>query len=176
MQTPLKTVFDFLNENNGKMSTGEVCKYLYSKNDEYRKLIKSVGGIRKLINRTSSIEFVMPDCGGNNYLQLVGNGTGPAFDSDKLGTRYGVGKIIEKSNDEDAYTIEIWDRKSVRTSWKNSLRPVMDNGQPRLELVPPQRILVKIDVDKGKIAEESIEKIDELHLLIMCVTLQLTLI
>ena len=52
----------------------------------------------------------------------------------------------------------------------------MDDGQPRLELVPPQRILVKIDVDKGKIAEESIEKIDELHLLIMCVTLRLTLI
>ena len=69
MQTLLKTVFDFLNENNGKMSTGEVCKYLYSKNAEYQKLIKSVGGIRKLISRTSSIEFVMPDCGGNNYLQ-----------------------------------------------------------------------------------------------------------
>ena len=69
MQTLLKTVFDFLNENNGKMSTGEVCKYLYSKNDEYQKLIKSVGGIRKLISRTSSIKFVMPDCGGNNYLQ-----------------------------------------------------------------------------------------------------------
>ena len=41
MQTLLKTVFDFLNENNGKISTGEVCKYLYSKNAEYRKLIKS---------------------------------------------------------------------------------------------------------------------------------------
>ena len=108
MQTLLKTVFDFLNENNEKMSTGEVCKYLYSKNAEYRKLIKSVGGIRKLISRMSSIEFVVPDCGGNNYLQLVGNGTGPAFYSDKLGTRYGTGKIIEKSNDEDAYTIEIW--------------------------------------------------------------------
>ena len=116
----------------------------------------------------------MPDCGGNNYLQLVGNG--PAFDSDKLGTRYGIGKIIEKCNDEDAYTIEIWDRKSVRTSWKKPLRPAMDDRQPHLELVPPQRILVKIDVDKGKIAEESIEKIDELHLLIMCMTLQLTLI
>ena len=34
MQKLLKTVFDFLNENNGKMSTGEVCKYLYSKNAE----------------------------------------------------------------------------------------------------------------------------------------------
>ena len=65
------------------MSTGEVCKYLYSNNAEYRKLIKSVGGIRKLISRTSSVEFVMPDCGGNNYLQLVGKGTGLAFDSDK---------------------------------------------------------------------------------------------
>ena len=59
----------------------------------------------------------MPDCGGNNYLQLVGNGTGPAFDSDILGTRYGIGKIIEKS-DEDAYTIEIWGRNSVRTLGK----------------------------------------------------------
>ena len=67
-------------------------------------------------------------------------------------------------------------RKSVRTSWKKPLRPVMDDGQPRLELVPPQRILVKMDADKGKIAEESIEKIDELDLLIMCVTLWLTLI
>ena len=94
------------------MSTEEVCKYLCNKNAEYRKLIKSVGGIRKLISRTSSIEFVLPDCGSNNYLQLFGNGTGLAFDSDKLGTRYGIGKIIEKSNDEDAYTIEIWDRKS----------------------------------------------------------------
>ena len=60
--------------------------------------------------------------------------------------------------------------------WEKPLRPVVDDGQPRLELVPPQRDLVKIDVDKGEIAEESIGKIDELHLLIMCVTLQLMLI
>ena len=73
MQTLLKTVFDYLKKNNGKMSSGEVCKHLYSTNPDYRKLVKSVGGIRKLVCHTSSIEFVMPDCGGNNYLQIVGN-------------------------------------------------------------------------------------------------------
>ncbi len=121
MQTLLKIVFDYLKKNSGKMSSREVCKHLYSTNPEYQKLVKSVRGISKLVCHTSSIEFVMPDCGGNNYLQIVGNQSEPLFDNDKLGTRYGIGRVIEKSNNEDAYTLEIWDRKSAKTSWRKPL-------------------------------------------------------
>ena len=52
----------------------------------------------------------------------------------------------------------------------------MDDGQPRLELVPPQRILVKIDVDKGKIADENIEDRRTSSFDYVRMTLQLTLI
>ena len=71
MQTLLKTLFEYLKTNQGEKPTGEACKHLYSICPEYRKLIKNLGGIRKLMYHTPSIEFIMPNSGGNNYLQIA---------------------------------------------------------------------------------------------------------
>jgi hypothetical protein len=55
-----------------KSSTGEACKYLYTKNPEFKKILQSIGGIRQLLIHTPSIQFEMPDAsGGKNSLKLL---------------------------------------------------------------------------------------------------------
>ena len=51
-----------------KSSTGEACKYLYTKNPEFKKILQSIGGFRQLLIHTPSIQFEMPDATGGKKL------------------------------------------------------------------------------------------------------------
>lgn len=58
----------------------------------------------------------MPDAtGGNNYLKLLDATLSVKYHLDRLGGRYGIGKVINYYEDEDVYELELWDRKSKKT-------------------------------------------------------------
>ena len=82
--------------------TTEACKRLYSCNPTYKKLLKSIGGIRKLLYHTASIDIVLKQAtGGNNFIRVVGVSPVPLFNLDLLGGKYAIGEISFVSNDND---------------------------------------------------------------------------
>ena len=91
-----------------KSSTGEACKYLYRKNPEFKKILQSIGGIRQLLIHTPSIQFELPDAtGGKNSLKLLDASQPVKYHFDRLGGRYGIGRIVSYYEDEDVYDIQL---------------------------------------------------------------------
>ena len=71
---------------NQQAATSEACKYLYSCNQDYEKLLKSLGEIRKVLYYTASIELVVEQAtGGKNFVRTVGTDRTPLFNLDRLG-------------------------------------------------------------------------------------------
>ena len=69
--------------------TSEACKHLYSCNPTYKTLLKSMGGIRKILYHTASIEIVLEQAtGSNNFTRVVGVSPVPLFNLDRLGGKY----------------------------------------------------------------------------------------
>ena len=65
-----------------------------------------------MLIHTPSIQFEMPDAtGGNNCLKLLDATNSVKYHLDRLGGRYGIGKVINYYEDEDVYELELWDRK-----------------------------------------------------------------
>jgi hypothetical protein len=96
-----------------KTSTVEACKYLYTKNPEFKKILESISGIRQLLIHTPSIQFEMPDAtGGKNSLKLLHASQSVKYHLDRLGGRYGRGRIVSYYENEDVYDIQLWDRKA----------------------------------------------------------------
>ena len=151
-----------------KSSTGEACKYLYTKNHEFKKILQSIGGIRQLRIHTPSIQFEMPDAtGGKNSLKLLDASQPVKYHLDCLGGRYGIGRIF--SYYEDVYDIQLWDRKSKKTKWNKALRPVKVEDEPATELVQSNRVLCPIELDdKYKIGQNAQKQLEELQLLCVC--------
>jgi hypothetical protein len=54
---------------------------------------------------------------------------------DRLGGRYGIGRIVSYYEDEDVYDIQLWDRKSKKTKWNKALRPDKVEDEPATKLV-----------------------------------------
>ena len=159
IKTMIKELCDWLKlQDNNKSLTGEACKHLYAKNPEYKKILQSVGGIRRqLLIHTPSVQFEMPDAtGGNNYLKLSDAAHSVKYHLDRLGGRYGIGEVINYY--EDVYELELWDKESKKTKWNKPLKPVKIDNEVATELVQPTRVLCRIElVDKyklGKMAEK----------------------
>ena len=83
----------------------------------------------------------MPDAtGGNNYLKLLDATHSVKYHLDRLGGRYGIGKVINYYEDEDVYELELWDRKSKKTKWNKPLKPGKIDNEVATELVQPTRV------------------------------------
>ena len=123
--------------------TSEAWKFLYSHDSDYRKILKSICGIRKLLYYTASIELVVEHAaGGNNFVRVVSDSNTPLFDLDRLGGQYAIGQISFLPNDDDAYEILLYDRKSKKSSSDKPLKPVTVDGQKQVRLIPPNLINV----------------------------------
>ena len=129
-------------QNEHKSSTGEACKYLYAKRPECKKVLQSIGGIRQLLIHTPSVQFETPDAtGSKNFLKLIDANQPVKYHLDRLGGRYGIGRVVNYYEDEDVYEIELWDRKSKKTKWNKPLRPVKIDDELATELVQTKRVL-----------------------------------
>ena len=149
-------------------STSEACKHLYNQNANYKKLLKSIGGIRKLLYYTASIAFVIEQAtGGNNFLCIVGNCNAPMFNLDRLGGRYTIGQVSFIPSDDDAYEVLLYDRKPKKSSWDKPLKPVVTEGQKQIHVVPSDLIKCKIYLHNNKISREGIATLKSLQLLIV---------
>jgi hypothetical protein len=167
----IEELFDWLKvQNNHKSSTGEACKHLYAKNPQYKKILQSIGGIRQLLIHTPSILFEMPNAtGGNNALKLLDASQPLKYHLDRLGGRYGIGRVTHYYEDEDVYELELWDRKSKKTKWNKPLRPVKLEEEFATELVQSKRILCSIELDdKFKIGKTAEKQLEDLQLLLVC--------
>ena len=171
----IRILFDWLYSLPGKQaSTSEACKQLYNQNADYKKILKSIGGIRKLLYYTASIEFVIEQAtGGNNFLRIVGNGNAPLFNLDRLGGKYAVGQVSFIPSDDDAYEILLYDRKSKKSSWDKPLQPVIIEGQKQIRIVPPDLIKCKISLQNNKISREGIATLESLQLLLVYFSIEI---
>ena len=153
---------------NQQAATSEACKYLYSRNQDYKKLFKSLGGIRKILYHTASIELVVGQAtGGKNFVRTVATDRTPLFNLDLLGGKYAIGQISFIRNDDNAYEILIYDRKSKNSSWDKPLKPVILEGQKQVRIVSPNFIKCTILLANNKLTFESIETLDRLQLLLV---------
>ena len=82
--------------------------------------------------------------GGKNFLKLIDANQPVKYHLDRLGGRYGIGRVVNYYEDKDVYEIEIWDRISKKTKWKKLLRPVKIDDEHATELVQPERVLCQI--------------------------------
>ena len=158
VRTMIRLLFDWLYTFTGKQaSTSEACKHLYNQNADYKKILKTIGGICKLLYYTASIEFVIEQAtGGNNFLHIVGNGNAPLFNLDCLGGKYAIGQVSFIPSDDDAYEVLLYDRKSKESSWDKPLKPVVNEGQKQICIVPPDLIKCKISLQNNKISHDGI--------------------
>ena len=104
--------------------------FMQIKNPEYKKILQSIGGIRELLIHTPSVQFEMPDAtGGSNYLKLLdANDDDVKYHLDRLGGRYGIGKVINNYEDEEVYELNYGTENQRRQSETNPLKPVkIDN-------------------------------------------------
>ena len=131
VRTMITILYNWLLASPSKQApTSEACKHLYSCNLTYKKLLKSIGGIRKLLYHTASIEFVLEQAtGSNNFIRVVGVSPVPLFNFDRLGGKYAIGEISFVPNANDAYEILPHDRKSKKSSWDKPLFPIIIDGQ-----------------------------------------------
>ena len=171
IKTMIEELYDWLkSRENNKSLTGEAGKHLYSRNPEYTKILQSIGGIRLLLIHTPSVQFKMPNAtGGSNYLKLLDAYHPVKYHLDRLGGRYGIGKVINYYEDEDVYELELWDRKSKRIKWNKPLKPVKIDNEVAAELVQPTRVLCRIELDdKYKLGNTAEKRLEVLQLLCLC--------
>ena len=175
VRTMIRLLFDWLYTLTGKQaSTSEACKHLYNQNADYKKILISIGGIRKLLYYTASIEFVIEQAtGGNNFLRIVGNGNAPLFNSDRSGGKYAIGQVSFTPSDDDAYEVLLYDRKSKKSSWDKPLKPVVIEGQKQIRVVPPDLIKCKISLHNNKISREGIATLENFQLLLVYFSIQI---
>ena len=169
IRTMIQKLFDWLYSLPSKQaSTSEACKQLHNQNADYKKILKSIGGIRKLLYYTASIEFVIKQAiGGNNFLRIVGNRNAPLFNLDRLGGKYAVGQVSFIPSDDDAYEVLLYDRKSKKSSWDKPLQSVVIEGQKHIRIIPPDLIKCKISLQNNKISREGIATLESLQLLLV---------
>ena len=152
--------------------TSEACKFLCSHNSDYRKILKSIGGIRKLLYHTTSIELVVEHtAGGNNFVHLVSDNNTPLYNLNHLGGKYAIGQISFVPN--DAYEILLYDRKSKKSSWDKPLKPVTVDGQKQVCLIPPNLIKCAIPLDNDKISCKGMQTLENLQLLLVHISFKL---
>ena len=133
-----------------------------------KKLLKSLGGIRKVLHYTDSIELVVEQAtGGRNFVRTVGTERTPLFNLDHLGGKYAIRQMSFIPNDDDLYEIVTYNRKSKNSSWDKPLKPVMLEGQKQVRIVSPNFIKCKILLANTKLTRESIETLDRLQLLLV---------
>ena len=92
VRTVIITLFNWIYSLPGKQaSTSEAYEHLCNQNADYKKILKSIVGICKLL----SVEFVIKQAtAGNNFLRIVGNGNAPLFNLAHLGGKYTIGQKI----------------------------------------------------------------------------------
>ena len=136
VRTMIRFLFDWLYTLTGKQaSTSEAYKHLYNQNADYKKILKSIGGIRKLLYYTASIEFVIEQAtGGNNFLCIVGNDNAPLLNLDCLGGKYAIGQVSFIPSHDDAYEVLLYDCKSKKSSWDKPLKPLVIEDRNRYAL------------------------------------------
>ena len=105
------TLFNWIYSLPGKQtSTSEACEHLCNQNADYKKILKSIVGICKLL----SVEFVIKQAtAGNNFLRIAGNGNAPLFNLDRLGGKYTIGQVSFVQSDDDTYKILFYSCKST---------------------------------------------------------------
>ena len=173
----ITVLFYWLMASPGKQApTSEACKFLYSHNSNYRKILKSLGGIRKLLYYTASIELLVEHAaGGNNFVRVVGESNTPLFNLDHLGGKYAIGQISFIPNDDDAYEILLYDRKCKKSSWDKPLKPVTVDGQKQVRLIPPNLIKCAIPLDNDKISHNGMQTQENLQQLLVYLSLKLVI-
>ena len=55
-----------------------------------------------------------------------------------------MGKLWFVPNDNDAYEILLYDRKSKKSSWNKCLFPIIIDGQRQIPIIPANLIIAKI--------------------------------
>ena len=121
-----------------------------------------------LLYHTASIEFVLEQAtGGNNFIRVVGVSPVPLFNLDRLGGKYAIGEISFVPNDNHAYEILPYDRKSKKSSWDKSLFPIIIDGQGQICIVPANLIKAKITLHNHKISREGMETLERSQLLLV---------
>jgi hypothetical protein len=101
-----------------------------------------------------------------NSLKLLDASQPVKYHLDRLGGRYGIGRIV--SYYEDVYDIQLWNRKSKKTKWNKALRPVKVEDEPATELVQSNRVLCPIELDdKYKIGQNAQKQLEDLQYILI---------